>query len=315
MGIFVGGEGGGGGGGGGTPVAATRKTVNALRLQDIGTAVDVNIATPDRFYDSTIDMPATTDIPDADMFMFSAQFRLTASNPPHELIWVSGKDWKAMVALTTTQQSQTSFDTASSRKVVTFFLRRTSASGGQSQQNLYLAKGADGVSLYVGDNNNSFDANIRVWRVHTISETVVTNVSGGLAARAFLYSNTTVLQNRSIVTTVVDQVIGEGIAKETFDVSSITYIGHSLTAGTYYITAFEGGTQSSPAWEARTHTAFPATVGVFTSAGTALGIDPGSVNHASRKIFVVAADDTKLWFYPTSTNGRDEIGYILEKIS
>ena len=89
-----------------------------------------------------------------------------------------------MTALTTAEQSATSINATRANKVVTFFLRRTSGTGGQSQQNPYFAKGADGVSLYVGDNNDPFDANMRVWRVHPVSETVVTDatLSGALPA-------------------------------------------------------------------------------------------------------------------------------------
>ena len=172
---FGGGRGGGGGGLG--ALSTISQTVDAVRLEDIGTAADVNILNADRFYDTTIDMPATANIADTDMFMFSLQYR--DGTPPHPTVWVSGKDWKGMTALTTTEQASTSINATRANKVVTFFLRRTSGTGGQSQQNPYFAKGADGVSLYVGDNNNPFDANMRVWRILTVSETTVTGVTGG----------------------------------------------------------------------------------------------------------------------------------------
>ena len=145
-------------GGGGTPLTTTIKQPVV-----VGGPVNVNINFVDRFFDSGIDMPATADIADDDTFVFSIQYRL-AGNPRLQLLLVSGVEWKAMVALTATQLAQTSFTAGSADKTITGFFRRTSDGGGQAQQNAYFAKGTDGVSLYVGDNNDSFDSTVTVWK-------------------------------------------------------------------------------------------------------------------------------------------------------
>ena len=144
--------------GGGTPLTTTIKQPVV-----VGGPVNVNINFVDRFFDSGIDMPATADIADDDTFVFSIQYRL-AGNPRLQLLLVSGVEWKAMVALTATQLAQTSFTAGSADKTITGFFRRTSDGGGQAQQNAYFAKGTDGVSLYVGDNNDSFDSTVTVWK-------------------------------------------------------------------------------------------------------------------------------------------------------
>ena len=156
-------------GGGG---AMGSSTIDVLETSDVGGPFDVDITNADRFYDSTIDMPAAADIADGDIFEVSIQFRATGNAPlqPHRFL---GKEWKALVALTSTEQSQTSFSSASAAKTITTFLRYTSSSGGQSQRNTYVAKGLDGVSLYVGDNNNAFDATVQVWKVGTVSKTII----------------------------------------------------------------------------------------------------------------------------------------------
>ena len=159
--------------GGGTTLTTTIKQPVA-----VGVPSDVNIVAADRFYDSTIDMPATADIADNDEFAFSIQYRATG-NPILHTFWTSGRDWKRLVALTTAEQGQTSFSAASAAKTMTGFFRRTSSSGGQAQQNAYFAKGADGVSLYVGDNNDPFDATVAVTM---IADTPITGLQGPTGA-------------------------------------------------------------------------------------------------------------------------------------
>ena len=164
-------------GDGGTPVTSTTVELTYEQKGPVGISTDVDIANSDRFYDTAIDMPATTDILDADVFVVSPQNR--DGTPVLETVFVSGKDWKLLEALTVTEQAQTAFSAGSAGKVITFFLRNTTADGRQEQHNFYLAKGNDEVSLYVGDNHNSFDANITVWNITAKEQTVVSDVSGG----------------------------------------------------------------------------------------------------------------------------------------
>ena len=143
-------------------------TGEALQIEDVGGPFDIDIAAQDRFYDSTIDMPATADIEDDEIFEVSFQFSATG-NPKLEPMRFFGKDWKALVALTSTQQSQTGFTAASAAKTITGWLRYTTSTGGQTQRNTYVAKGEDGTSLYIGDNNNGYEATVQVWKVTTAS--------------------------------------------------------------------------------------------------------------------------------------------------
>lgn len=164
-------------GDGGTPVTSTTVELTYEQKGPVGVSTDVDIANSDRFYDTAIDMPVTADILDADVFVVSPQNR--DGTPVLETVFVSGKDWKLLEALTLTEQAQTAFSAGSAGKVITFFLRNTTADGRQEQHNFYLAKGNDEVSLYVGDNHNSFDANITVWNITAKEQTVVSDVSGG----------------------------------------------------------------------------------------------------------------------------------------
>ena len=145
------------------PTGGGNTTTTIKQPSLVGGPNNVNINSVDRFFDTSIDMPASADISDDDSFTFSIQYNATG-NPVNEAILVTGADWKALAALTSGQQSQTSFNNASSSKTITAFLRRTTGSGGQDQHNVYVAKGADGISLYVGDNHNTFDATVQVWK-------------------------------------------------------------------------------------------------------------------------------------------------------
>ena len=289
MGIFVGGEGGGGGGGsGGAAITSTSGTVGTFVSGTPLVVVTPNTAIASgRLHSGAHGLGAVP----SQVHVFAEN--VTADNDylPGDIIDLTGLLDGFSVRVDATNMY--------------FALNRNSS---------YMTPraGSNGGGPRMQETNWTYTLQPYLLK----DSTVVSSVSGGgdgYFARAFLYSNVNVIAARSIVTAAVDQVLGTGIAKEEFTIGSITYIGHSLSAGTYFIRGMQGGTHTSPTYDVRTHTAFPTTAAEIETVGTQLGIDPASVHTATFKVFTTTAADTKLWMVPSSS--ETEIGYILDKIS
>lgn len=178
------GSGGGGGGGGGTfsgDITVDLGDTQALEL--VGTA-DVSVPTQDDLDDTGIDMPAV--VSDLDMFVIGI-------GAPHssqgysETCLFSGKDWNDMTALTTAQESANSITVSISQKLLTLWFRRTTSTGTQTQNNPYIAKGSDGVSVFFGDNHSATeDPTLTIWKFKAVvGEVVTTFESAILTNRTF----------------------------------------------------------------------------------------------------------------------------------
>ena len=133
----------------------------------IGTS-NVSVSTEDDLTDTSIDMPAESAIDDKDLFGISIG-KPNASYGYSSTFVFSGKDWKGLSKLTSSEESATDIGTSLDSKLITFFFRFTTGSSydaGQTQANGYIAKGSDGVSVFYGDNHvGSFDPNpMTIWK-------------------------------------------------------------------------------------------------------------------------------------------------------
>ena len=130
-----------------------------------------------------------------------------------------------------------------------------------------------------------------------------------LLGGAYIFDDDAILEhdttNAGLLIPDVTQVIGNGVALESFTIGTETeYRAFAVDAGTYYAQLSVVGTSTSNDVHMRSHTAVPSTLATIATDGTELEMHTAAAAQFISAL-LVATVTTKIWGYVT---GGDALG-------